>query len=157
MVCGPFVGSHTFPAVASYPGGGQMICQIVEGLNLTPVRFPILAWLVIVLPGGPLDWPEIVILFAPSFLPLPVHFEIDTLFFGILVALDLPTSFLTPPMAMPACSLKDIAHARAAAARDRPLRHAGSRLRADLDGADVRPAADRLPSARTGLRMRARA
>jgi TRAP-type mannitol/chloroaromatic compound transport system permease large subunit len=46
---------------------------------------------------------------VPIFLPLLPHFGIDPLFFGILVALNLQTSFLTPPMAMSAYYLKGIA------------------------------------------------
>ena len=45
----------------------------------------------------------------PIFLPLLPLFDIDPLFFGILVALNLQTSFLTPPMAMSAYYLKGIA------------------------------------------------
>ncbi|MCB1819222.1 MAG: TRAP transporter large permease subunit, partial [Gammaproteobacteria bacterium] len=52
---------------------------------------------------------EIIIIFVPIFLPLLPHFGIDPLFFGILVALNLQTSFLTPPMAMSAYYLKGIA------------------------------------------------
>jgi TRAP-type mannitol/chloroaromatic compound transport system permease large subunit len=46
---------------------------------------------------------------VPIFLPLLAHFDVDPLFFGILVALNLQTSFLTPPMAMSAYYLKGIA------------------------------------------------
>ncbi|MEM8663843.1 MAG: TRAP transporter large permease subunit, partial [Pseudomonadota bacterium] len=59
--------------------------------------------------GWPLEWSEIIIIFVPIFLPLLVVFDIDPLFFGILVALNLQTSFLTPPMAMSAYYLKGIA------------------------------------------------
>ena len=52
---------------------------------------------------------EIIIIFVPIFLPLLAHFGIDPLFFGILVALNLQTSFLTPPMAMSAYYLKGVA------------------------------------------------
>ncbi|MDH4190881.1 MAG: TRAP transporter large permease subunit, partial [Betaproteobacteria bacterium] len=41
--------------------------------------------------------------------PLLPHFQIDPLFFGILVALNLQTAFLSPPMAMAAYYLKGIA------------------------------------------------
>ncbi|RBO51161.1 C4-dicarboxylate ABC transporter [Rhodovulum sp. BSW8] len=109
MVCWLFVGSYTFSAVFSYLGGEQVIGQFVEGLNLTPVQFLILAQLIIFLLGWPLEWSEIIIIFVPIFLPLLAHFEIDPLFFGILVALNLQTSFLTPPMAMSAYYLKGIA------------------------------------------------
>ncbi|BAQ68122.1 TRAP transporter large permease [Rhodovulum sulfidophilum] len=109
MVCWLFVGSYTFSAVFSYLGGEQLIGQFVEGLNLTPVQFLILAQIIIFLLGWPLEWSEIIIIFVPIFLPLLAYFQIDPLFFGILVALNLQTSFLTPPMAMSAYYLKGIA------------------------------------------------
>ncbi len=109
MVCWLFVGSYTFSAVFSYLGGEHVISEFVQGLNLTPVQFLILAQLIIFLLGWPLEWSEIIIIFVPIFLPLLVFFEIDPLFFGILVALNLQTSFLTPPMAMSAYYLKGIA------------------------------------------------
>ena len=109
MVCWLFVGSYTFSAVFSYLGGEHVISEFVQGLNLSPVMFLILAQLIIFLLGWPLEWSEIIIIFVPIFLPLLQFFEIDPLFFGILVALNLQTSFLTPPMAMSAYYLKGIA------------------------------------------------
>ncbi len=109
MVCWLFVGSYTFSSVFSYLGGEQLISEFVQGLNLTPLQFLILAQIIIFLLGWPLEWSEIIIIFVPIFLPLLPHFGIDPLFFGILVALNLQTSFLTPPMAMSAYYLKGIA------------------------------------------------
>jgi tripartite ATP-independent transporter DctM subunit len=109
MVCWLFVGSYTFSSVFSYLGGEQIISNFVTGLNLSPLTFLILAQLIIFLLGWPLEWSEIIIIFVPIFLPLLPHFGIDPLFFGILVALNLQTSFLTPPMAMSAYYLKGIA------------------------------------------------
>ncbi|MDP6730351.1 MAG: TRAP transporter large permease subunit, partial [SAR324 cluster bacterium] len=68
-----------------------------------------IAQIIIFLLGWPLEWSEIIIIFVPIFLPLLPPFGIDPLFFGILVALNLQTSFLTPPMAMSAYYLKGIA------------------------------------------------
>ena len=109
MVCWLFVGSYTFSSVFSYLGGEQIISEFVTGLNLSPLMFLLLAQLIIFLLGWPLEWSEIIIIFVPIFLPLLPHFGIDPLFFGILVALNLQTSFLTPPMAMSAYYLKGIA------------------------------------------------
>lgn len=109
MVCWLFVGSYTFSAVFSYLGGEHVISEFVSGLSLTPFQFLILAQLIIFLLGWPLEWSEIIIIFVPIFLPLLPMFGIDPLFFGILVALNLQTSFLTPPMAMSAYYLKGIA------------------------------------------------
>lgn len=109
MVCWLFVGSYTFSSVFSYLGGEQLISEFVGGLDLTPLQFLLLAQLIIFLLGWPLEWSEIIIIFVPIFLPLLPMFGIDPLFFGILVALNLQTSFLTPPMAMAAYYLKGIA------------------------------------------------
>ena len=108
MVCWLFVGSWTFSSVFSYLGGEQLISDFVISLELTPIMFLIMAQLIIFLLGWPLEWSEIIIIFVPIFLPLLPHFGIDPLFFGILVALNLQTSFLTPPMAMAAYYLKGV-------------------------------------------------
>jgi tripartite ATP-independent transporter DctM subunit len=112
MVCFLFIGSWTFSAVFSYLGGEKVIEEFVLGLNLTPLTFLLLTQFIIFLLGWPLEWSEIIIIFVPIFLPLLGHFGIDPLFFGILVALNLQTSFLTPPMAMSAYYLKGIAPPR---------------------------------------------
>ena len=109
MVCWLFVGSWTFSSVFSYLGGHMVIEEFVLGLNLSPVMFLLLAQAIIFLLGWPLEWSEIIIIFVPIFLPLLDAFNIDPLFFGILVALNLQTSFLTPPMAMSCYYLKGIA------------------------------------------------
>jgi len=109
MVCWLFVGSWTFSSVFSYLGGHTLIEEFVLGLNLSPIAFLILAQVIIFLLGWPLEWSEIIIIFVPIFLPMLPHFGIDPLFFGILVALNLQTSFLTPPMAMAAYYLKGVA------------------------------------------------
>ena len=109
MVCWLFVGSYTFSAVFSYLGGEHVISEFVQSLDMEPWQFLILAQLIIFLLGWPLEWSEIIIIFVPIFLPLLPLFGIDPLFFGILVALNLQTSFLTPPMAMSAYYLKGIA------------------------------------------------
>jgi tripartite ATP-independent transporter DctM subunit len=109
MVCYLFIGSWTFSSVFSHLGGEQLIEQWVLSLNLSTVTFLILAQLIIFLLGWPLEWTEIIIIFVPIFLPLLPHFNVDPILFGMLVALNLQTSFLTPPMAMSAYYLKGIA------------------------------------------------
>ena len=109
MVCYLFVGSWTFSSIFSYLGGESMVKDFVLGLDLNPVTFLLLTQLIIFLLGWPLEWSEIIIIFVPIFLPLLPHFGVDPLFFGILVALNLQTSFLTPPMAMSAYYLKGVA------------------------------------------------
>jgi tripartite ATP-independent transporter DctM subunit len=109
MVCWLFVGSATFASVFSYLGGQQVITEFVTSLDISPLMFLIVAQLIIFILGWPLEWTEIIIIFIPIFLPLLPHFQVDPLFFGILVAVNLQTAFLSPPMAMSAYYLKGIA------------------------------------------------
>jgi tripartite ATP-independent transporter DctM subunit len=111
MVCWLFVGSATFASVFSYLGGQQVVSDFVTGLDMSPLMFLIVAQVIIFLLGWPLEWTEIIVIFIPIFLPLLAHFDIDPLFFGILVAVNLQTAFLSPPMAMSAYYLKGIAPA----------------------------------------------
>ena len=108
MVCWLFVGSATFASIFAYLGGEEIIKHYVIGLDLSPVMFMILAQIIIFILGWPLEWTEIIIIFVPIFLPLLPHFQIDPLTFGILVALNLQTAFLSPPMAMAAYYLKGV-------------------------------------------------
>lgn len=109
MVCWLFVGSAIFSAAFALLGGQELIEKWVLSLNLTPVQFLILAQFIIFILGWPLEWTEIIIIFMPIFLPLLAHFQIDPLFFGLLVALNLQTAFLSPPVAMAAFYLKGVA------------------------------------------------
>ncbi|MFV9473371.1 TRAP transporter large permease [Advenella sp. RU8] len=109
MVCWLFVGSSIFSAAFALLGGQEIINAWVLSMDLTPVEFMIMAQIVIFLLGWPLEWTEIIVIFMPIFLPLLAHYNIDPLFFGILVALNLQTAFLSPPVAMSAFYLKGVA------------------------------------------------
>jgi tripartite ATP-independent transporter DctM subunit len=109
MVCFLFIGSWTFSSVFSYLGGHSVVEEAILGLNISDVGFLILAQVIIFLLGWPLEWTEIIIIFVPIFLPLLKAFEIDPIFFGVLIALNIQTSFNTPPMAMAAYYLKGVA------------------------------------------------
>ena len=109
MVCWLFVGSWTFASIFSYLGGHSLIEHWVLALNLQPWQFLVMAQLIIFLLGWPLEWSEIVIIFVPIFLPMLDAFGVNPYFFAMLVALNLQTSFLTPPMAMSAYYLKGVA------------------------------------------------
>jgi tripartite ATP-independent transporter DctM subunit len=109
MVCFLFVGSSNFASVYSYLGGQKLVEEFMLGLDLSPLGFLLLTQAIIFLLGWPLEWTEIIIIFVPIFLPLLDNFGIDPIFFGVLVALNLQTAFLSPPMAMSAFYLKGIA------------------------------------------------
>jgi len=108
MVCWLFVGSWTFASVFSYLGGHQIIEHFILSFDLAPWQFLVMAQLIIFLLGWPLEWSEILIIFVPIFLPMLPIFGVNPYFFAMLVALNLQTSFLTPPMAMSAYYLKGV-------------------------------------------------
>jgi tripartite ATP-independent transporter DctM subunit len=111
MVCWLFVGSYIFSSIFAFLGGHQPIENFVTGLNLSPFWFLILTQIIIFVLGWPLEWTEIVVIFVPIFLPLLDNFGIDPIFFGILIALNIQTSFLSPPVAMAPFYLKGVAPA----------------------------------------------
>ncbi len=109
MVCWLFVGSAVFSAVFALLGGQQVVENFVLSLNLGSVGFLLLTQAIIFVLGWPLEWTEIIVIFLPIFLPLLDNFGVDPIFFGVLVALNLQTSFLSPPVAMAPFYLKGVA------------------------------------------------
>jgi tripartite ATP-independent transporter DctM subunit len=109
MVCWLFVGSFIFSSIFAFLGGHQPVENFVTALNLSPFWFLILTQVIIFVLGWPLEWTEIVVIFVPIFLPLLDNFGIDPIFFGILIALNIQTSFLSPPVARAPFYLKGIA------------------------------------------------
>ena len=108
MVCWLFVGSNIFSSVFGLLGGQDVIKDFMLWLDLGPTGFLLLVQVIIFLLGWPLEWTEIIVIFVPIFLPLLQHFGIDPLFFGLMVALNIQTSFLSPPVAMAGFYLKGV-------------------------------------------------
>ena len=109
MVCWLFVGSSIFSAAFALLGGQEVIEKWVLSLGLTTTQFMLLSQFIIFILGWPLEWTEIIVIFMPIFIPLLAKFNVDPLFFGLLVALNLQTAFLSPPVAMAAFYLKGVA------------------------------------------------
>ena len=109
MVCWLFVGSCDLLRRRSRCSAGRRssstgCCRS----GLTPVQFMLLSQFIIFILGWPLEWTEIIVIFMPIFIPLLPKFDVDPLFFGLLVALNLQTAFLSPPVAMAAFYLKGV-------------------------------------------------
>ncbi|RZJ19437.1 MAG: TRAP transporter large permease subunit [Haliea sp.] len=109
MVCWLFVGSAIFSAAFALLGGQELVEQWVLGMNLSKTQFLVMSQAIIFILGWPLEWTEIIVIFMPIFIPLLDNFGVDPLFFGLLVALNLQTAFLSPPVAMAAFYLKGVA------------------------------------------------
>jgi TRAP-type mannitol/chloroaromatic compound transport system permease large subunit len=108
MVCWLFVGSSIFSASFALLGGQEIIERWVLSLGLNTLQFMLLSQFIIFILGWPLEWTEIIVIFMPIFIPLLPKFGVDPLFFGLLVALNLQTAFLSPPVAMAAFYLKGV-------------------------------------------------
>jgi TRAP-type mannitol/chloroaromatic compound transport system permease large subunit len=108
MVCWLFVGSAIFSAAFALLGGQELVEKWVLSLGLSKTQFLLLSQVIIFVLGWPLEWTEIIVIFMPIFIPLLDNFGIDPLFFGLLVALNLQTAFLSPPVAMAAFYLKGV-------------------------------------------------
>jgi TRAP-type mannitol/chloroaromatic compound transport system permease large subunit len=108
MVCWLFVGSAIFSAAFALLGGQELVERWVMSMNLTKTEFLVLSQVIIFILGWPLEWTEIIVIFMPIFIPLLDNFGVDPLFFGLLVALNLQTAFLSPPVAMAAFYLKGV-------------------------------------------------
>jgi TRAP-type mannitol/chloroaromatic compound transport system permease large subunit len=111
MVCWLFVGSAIFSAAFALLGGQELVERWVLSMNLSKVEFMLLSQVIIFILGWPLEWTEIIVIFMPIFVPLLDHFGVDPLLFGLLVALNLQTAFLSPPVAMSAFYLKGVSPA----------------------------------------------
>jgi tripartite ATP-independent transporter DctM subunit len=108
MVCWLFVGSAIFSAAFALLGGQELVENWVLSMNLSKTEFLVLSQIIIFVLGWPLEWTEIIVIFMPIFIPLLPKFGVDPLFFGLLVALNLQTAFLSPPVAMAAFYLKGV-------------------------------------------------
>ena len=108
MIMWLFVGSWTFASVFSYLGGHEVFEHFFKSMDIQPWQFLVITQIIIFLLGWHLEWTEILIIFVPIFLPLVEFFGVNPYFFAMLIALNLQTSFLTPPMAMSAYYLKGV-------------------------------------------------
>jgi tripartite ATP-independent transporter DctM subunit len=101
--------SNFFGAVFSRLGTPMMMTQGLLGMDLPPMLILLMLMAVIFLLAWPLEWVPIVLIFLPIVLPLVRELKVDLLWFGILVAMNLQTAWLSPPVALSAYFLKGVA------------------------------------------------
>jgi tripartite ATP-independent transporter DctM subunit len=103
------VTSNVFGAVFARLGTANWITENLLALQLPPTAMLVLILVLIFLLGWPFEWPAIVLVFLPIFYPVVKAMGIDLIWFGALVAVVLQTAFLSPPVAMSAYYLKQVA------------------------------------------------
>ncbi len=102
------VAANIFGSVFSRLGSATLITNSLIALDLSPFMMLLLLMVVIFILGWPFEWPAIVLIFLPIFLPLILTLKFNLVWFGALVAVNLQTAFLSPPVAMSAYYLKAV-------------------------------------------------
>jgi tripartite ATP-independent transporter DctM subunit len=103
------IGATAFGLVFRGMGGDNLVHDIFTQLPGDKWGFIFVSLLLIFLLGFFLDFLEICFIVVPILAPIAVHFQIDLLWFAILIAVNLQTSFLTPPFGFSLFYLKAVA------------------------------------------------
>ena len=109
MVFMILIGATTFSLVFRGLGGDKMLISMIEGSNLTSYQFLLLVMVIVFIAGFFIDFIEIIFIIVPIVAPIFAKFQMDPLWIGILLALNLQTSFLTPPFGFALFYLKGVA------------------------------------------------
>ena len=100
--------SNFFGAVFSRLGTPAMLTEFLLGLDLSTTWILVLVMAFIFLLGWPLEWVPIVLIIIPILIPLLLDLGVNLTWFGILVAVNLQTAWLSPPVALSAYFLKGV-------------------------------------------------
>ncbi|MFP2769212.1 TRAP transporter large permease [Oceanisphaera sp. KMM 10153] len=103
------VGGTMFTSIFAVSGGGWMIVDAINSLDIGVYQLTFILMAVIFLAGFVLDWISIVLIFVPIFTPLIKTAGIDPIWFAVMFMVVIQTSYLTPPMAPSIFYLKSIA------------------------------------------------
>jgi len=103
------VASNIYGAVFTRLGTSSMLADALVALPVPPLAMLAILMIVIFLLGWPLEWPAIIFIFLPIFVPVVQALKFDLVWFSTLVAVNLQTAFLSPPVAMAAYYLKAVA------------------------------------------------
>jgi len=109
MVFAILLGATAFSMAFTYPGGDLIIEEVLTQLPGEQMGFLILSMLVILLLGFFIDFVEISFIIVPMLAPVADAMGIAPLWFAILIAMNLQTSFLTPPFGFSLFYLKGVA------------------------------------------------
>ena len=109
MVMFIILGGTMFTTIFRFHGGGELVEQLIEYLQLSPNGMAALFLAIIFVLGIVLDWVSIVLIVVPIFSPLLSIAGIDQVWFAVMAIIMIQTSYLTPPMAPSIFYLKGIA------------------------------------------------
>jgi tripartite ATP-independent transporter DctM subunit len=102
------VASNVFGAIFARLGSAAVITNALTAIPVPPFVTLMLVMVLIFLLGWPFEWPAIIFVFIPIFYPVVEALKYDMLWFGALVAVNLQTAYLSPPVAMSAYYLRQV-------------------------------------------------
>ena len=111
MVFAILIGATAFSMVFTYSGGDILVEEFIMGLPAKEMSFILISMLIILVLGFFIDFVEISLIIVPIFYPIALSLGIDMTWFAILIAMNLQTSFLTPPFGFSLFYLKGVAPA----------------------------------------------
>jgi TRAP-type mannitol/chloroaromatic compound transport system permease large subunit len=100
--------SNFFGAVFSNLGTPKFLTELLLSFDLSTAAMLILVMALVFLLGWPLEWVPIVLIIVPILVPLLVSLDVNLTWFAILVAVNLQTAWLSPPVALSAYFLKGV-------------------------------------------------
>ena len=102
------VASNVFGAIFARLGSANVITTALTGLPVPPFVTLLIVMALIFVLGWPFEWPAIIFVFIPIFYPVIAAMKYDMVWFGALLAMNLQTAYLSPPVAMSAYYLKQV-------------------------------------------------
>ncbi|PHI20990.1 C4-dicarboxylate ABC transporter [Lewinellaceae bacterium SD302] len=109
MVFMILLGATTFSLVFRQLGGDRFLVDLILAAELSPNVFILLVMIIVFIAGFFIDFIEIIFIIVPVVAPIFAAMGIDLVWIGILLALNLQTSFLTPPFGFSLFYLKGVA------------------------------------------------
>lgn len=112
LTCMVFIillGATVFSFVFREVGGDRYLIEMIENSSLSATAFLLLVMAIIFVAGFFIDFIEIIFIIVPVVVPVFLAYEVDLIWVGILIALNLQTSFLSPPFGFALFYLKGVA------------------------------------------------
>lgn len=97
MIMALFIGGKFFSVVFLSMGGGDVVADVLLGMDVSPYVVFAIMMAVVFFMGMFIDWAAILLVVVPIFTPIAMDLDFNPLWFAMMVCINLQTSFLTPP------------------------------------------------------------
>ncbi|SDZ99157.1 TRAP transporter, DctM subunit [Desulfuromusa kysingii] len=97
MIMALFIGGKFFSVVFLSMGGGDVVADVLLGMDVNPYVVFAIMMAVVFFMGMFIDWAAILLVVVPIFTPIAMDLEFNPLWFAMMICINLQTSFLTPP------------------------------------------------------------